>query len=139
MNSGQYLIELLSDEYMLKILYATNDKPRSITQLSEDFDIPITACYRRIENLRNSGLVFEEGTEVSEKGRRIKLYRSSVSKIDVRFENGKMIFEISTDDGGMKARELNVLTDMDLECEPPSIVKDKILTEIFMHRVHGDS
>ncbi len=93
---------------MLKILYATNDKPRSITQLSEDFDIPITACYRRIEDLRARGLVFEEGTQVSEKGRRIKLYKSSVSKIDVHFQNGKMVFEISTDDGERMARRLDV-------------------------------
>ncbi len=138
MNTSQYLIELLSDEYMLKILYATNDKPRSITQLSEDFDIPITACYRRIEDLRARGLVFEEGTQVSEKGRRIKLYKSSISKIDVHFQNGKMVFEISTDDGERKARELDVLTDLDIECDPPSMIKDSVFSEILMHRVKGD-
>jgi DNA-binding Lrp family transcriptional regulator len=124
---------------MLKILYATNDRPMSITQLSEDFDIPITACYRRIENLRDTGLVYEDGSEVSEKGRKIKLYKSSVTKIDVRFENGKMVFEISTDDGGMKARELDVLTDMDIECEPPSVLKDRVMSDIFVHRFHGES
>jgi DNA-binding Lrp family transcriptional regulator len=139
MNSSQYLIELLSDEYMLKILYATNDRARSITQLSEDFDIPITACYRRIENLRDKGLVFEDGTKISEKGRRIKLYRSAVSKIDVHFENGKMVFEISTEDGEKKARELDVLTDMDMECEPPSVIKDNVYSKTFFHRIHGDS
>ena len=121
MNSSQSLIELLSDEHMLEILYATNETPKSITSLSKDFGISVTACYRRIELLQEMGIVRKDHEALSKKGRIIKLYRSNINKIDILFENGKMVFELSMDNGEKKNILRNVLTDKDIEYEPDPI------------------
>ena len=39
---------LLTDEYAERILVATQDVPRSVQEISDRYDIPIAACYRKI-------------------------------------------------------------------------------------------
>ncbi len=82
--------KLLSDEYTVKILTATYSLPRSANYLSVKFDIPIAACYRRIRELENVGLLTIIEKILTPRGKRVSLYQSNLKSAYLTFENGKL-------------------------------------------------
>src|SRR2546422_894741 len=48
---------LLTDEYAERILVATQRIPRSVQEISDKYDIPIAACYRKIHELEEAGFL----------------------------------------------------------------------------------
>jgi DNA-binding Lrp family transcriptional regulator len=81
---------LISDEYVLKILAATFREPKSAQELSLKFDIPIAACYRKIRELENAGLLKCTARILTQQGKRVKLYRSQVVNAYIFFEKNKL-------------------------------------------------
>lgn len=80
---------MLGDEYSTEILAATDD-PKSARELSNQLEVPIATCYRRIEDLVEAGLLTEVGRELSDRGRRTSVYRRTVDDLTVSFENGEV-------------------------------------------------
>ena len=80
---------MLGDEYSTEILAATDD-PKSARELSDQLEIPIATCYRRVEALVEAGLLNEVGRELSDRGRRTSVYRRTVDDLTVSFENGEV-------------------------------------------------
>ena len=118
-------LELLSDEYILKILELTSDRSLNITSISKKLDIPLSSCYRRIEDLTTSGLV-RCYMDMTDGGRRSKVYHSLIRKMDVYFRCGAMI--ITTEDfNGKKTRtQLDFELDSILEYST-DLSKDEII------------
>jgi len=81
---------LLTDEYAVKILMATVRLPRSAQQISEQFGIPIAACYRRIRDLEVAGLIRCTERRLSRKGKRVCFYQSRVRTAALQYENGRL-------------------------------------------------
>ena len=79
------LLQALGNKYSPEILDAT-DEPRSAQELSEELDIPIATCYRRIDELTEHDLLELHDNVLSEERRRIKVYRRSVDAVRVEFE-----------------------------------------------------
>ena len=82
--------KLLADEYNVKILAATFKDSKSAQELSLKFDIPIAACYRRIRELEMTGMIECSERILSQKGKRVKLYRSQVKGVYLFYESGKL-------------------------------------------------
>ena len=80
------LLSALGSKYSAEILCAAGT-PKSVQALSEDIEIPIATCYRRIEELVDAGLLECEGRKLSEEGRRTNIYRRTVDEIEVNFSN----------------------------------------------------
>lgn len=78
------LLRVLGNKYNAEILQAT-DSPKSAQELSDELDIPIATSYRRIEELAEHNLIELEGTEFSEEGRRMKVYRRCIDELTVTF------------------------------------------------------
>ncbi len=81
---------LLTDEYAVKILMATVRSPRSAQQISEQFGIPIAACYRRIRDLEVAGLIRCTERRLSRQGKRVCYYQSRVRTAALQYENGRL-------------------------------------------------
>jgi predicted ArsR family transcriptional regulator len=81
---------LLTDEYAVKILVATVRSPRSAQQISEQYGIPIAACYRRIRDLELAGLIVCTERRLSQQGKRVGYYLSRIKTATVQFDNGKL-------------------------------------------------
>lgn len=79
------VLRVLGNKYNAEILQATAS-PKSAQELSEELDMPIATSYRRIEELTEHGLLEMEGKELSEDGRRTKVYRRCVDELTVTFE-----------------------------------------------------
>ena len=80
------LLSALGSKYSAEILCAAGT-PKSAQALSEDIEIPIATCYRRIEELVEAGLLECEGRTLSAEGRRTNIYRRTLDEIEVDFKD----------------------------------------------------
>jgi predicted ArsR family transcriptional regulator len=80
------LLQTLGNKYSAEILDAT-DEPRSAQELSDELDVPIATCYRRIDELTEHDLLELHDNVLSDDRRRIKVYRRSVDGVRVDFDD----------------------------------------------------
>lgn len=85
------LLSALGSKYSAEILCAAGT-PKSAQALSEDIEIPIATCYRRIEELVDAGLLTCEGRQLSDEGRRTNIYRRTLDEIEVDFSSDEPQF-----------------------------------------------
>jgi DNA-binding LytR/AlgR family response regulator len=79
------LLQTLGNKYSAEILDAT-DEPRSAQELSDELDIPIATCYRRIDELTEHNLLELHDNILSDDRRRIKVYRRNVDAVRIEFD-----------------------------------------------------
>jgi len=101
---------LLTDEYAERILVATQSSPRSVQEVSDRYDIPIAACYRKVHELEGAGFLRCAEIVTTPKGKTMKLYRSLLKSAHLVYEGGvfrvKFEFDYEKDING-KWIELN--------------------------------
>jgi len=78
------VLRVLGNEYNAEILEATSEA-HSAQQLSEELDVPIATCYRRIDELTEADLLELYDRPLSDEHRRINVYRRNVDEIRVEF------------------------------------------------------
>ncbi|MFB6221962.1 MAG: helix-turn-helix domain-containing protein [Halolamina sp.] len=81
------IIEALGNKYNPEILDATSE-PKSAQELSDQLDVPIATCYRRINELTDVDLLELHDQPLSEEHRRIKVYRRCVDEVTIDFRDG---------------------------------------------------
>ncbi|MFB6188522.1 MAG: helix-turn-helix domain-containing protein [Halapricum sp.] len=84
------LLRTLGNKYSAEILDAA-DEPRSAQDLSDELDIPIATCYRRIDELTEHELLELHDSILSDDRRRIKVYRRNVESVSVAFDESLSI------------------------------------------------
>lgn len=80
-------VRALGDKYNPDIL-AVTDEPKSAQELSDELDVPIATCYRRIEDLQEVELLELHDRPLSDEHRRVNVYRRNVDGIEITFRNG---------------------------------------------------
>src|SRR5438034_8961056 len=90
---------LLTDEYAERILVATQTVSRSVQEISDKYDIPIAACYRKIHELEEAGLLHVAEIVTTPKGKTMNLYRSLLNSAQLVYQNGifKVKFQFDRD------------------------------------------
>jgi predicted ArsR family transcriptional regulator len=83
--SSVNLLQTLENESSAEILGATNE-PRSAQGLSDELEIPIATCYRRIDELTEHDLLELHDNILSDDRRRIKVYRRNVDAVRIDFD-----------------------------------------------------
>ena len=91
--SSVELLQTLGNKYSAEILDAT-DEPRSAQELSDELEIPIATCYRRIDELTEHDLLELHDNILSDDRRRIKVYRRNVDAIRVEFGDEELFVDI---------------------------------------------
>jgi len=81
------LLQTLGNKYSAEILDAT-EEPISAQDLSDELEIPIATCYRRIDELTEHDLLELHDNILSDDRRRIKVYRRNVDEVRVDFDEG---------------------------------------------------
>ncbi|HYB03178.1 MAG TPA: helix-turn-helix domain-containing protein [Nitrososphaerales archaeon] len=88
------LIRALADEYSRKILLGTVERARSVEDLSEIFQIPISTAYRRVNEMREVGLLTVEKTILTDEGKKFELFRSSFKGINLQLDKGDIVVDV---------------------------------------------
>jgi predicted ArsR family transcriptional regulator len=86
------VLAALGGKYSAEILSAAT-RPISAQDLSEELDVPIATCYRRIEDLVDAGLLTCEGRRLSDEGRRTDVYRRTIDSVTFDFADGAPTFD----------------------------------------------
>lgn len=88
------VIRTVLDGYAFRILMATHEAECSAFDLARRFDIPIVACYRRLRQLEDLGVIVPSSTAVETAGHPIRLFRSHLRSARIRFEDGRLWAQI---------------------------------------------
>jgi predicted transcriptional regulator len=78
------MLEALADRYARIILTATIDEPKSVIQLSEEYNIPMSTAYRKVNKLKRDGLIKVDGSVINN-GKRYFLYKSNIKAVNIIF------------------------------------------------------
>jgi hypothetical protein len=81
----------LADEEMMKILDSVMYHSKSIVDISREYNIPHTTCYRKW--LLNEGLVIVDRIIITPEGKKFSLYHSVLKSINVKYESNNVIIE----------------------------------------------
>lgn len=95
------LMRILTDSYAIKILAASYHEEKSAIQLSQELNVPIAACYRRLHSLQSMNLI-SVSVKTNYKGKKIKYYNSNIKKASIQIENNHIYIELFDKDGNVK-------------------------------------
>ncbi len=82
----QRVVEALADAEARAILFSSVRRGRTATELSEALRIPLSSVYKKLADLSELALVEVERIELTDRGRRLKVYRSRISKADITIQ-----------------------------------------------------
>ncbi|UCE80833.1 MAG: winged helix-turn-helix transcriptional regulator [Methanobacteriota archaeon] len=91
------MFSLVLDKHTSKILDLTSESPLNATELSRIIGIPLAACYRRIRMLREAGLIREDIKTLSEGGKSVSSYRSTIESAKVVLREGRLSINMTVD------------------------------------------
>lgn len=74
-------------------------RPKSALELSEKLDIPIAACYRKINILESAGLICCEERKLTRAGKRVNMYKAKVKSASIAMERTGVRTRIEMTDG----------------------------------------
>ncbi|HIJ00279.1 MAG: hypothetical protein PWQ88_57 [Candidatus Methanomethylophilaceae archaeon] len=90
---------LITDLYSAKITLATMREAMSAKEMSERLGIPIAACYRKIRQLEDAGLLSCTERRITRSGKRVSYYKSKVKNANIEFSEGVVMVSIKKTDG----------------------------------------
>ncbi len=96
------VIRTVLDGYAFRILMATHEAECSAFDLSRRFGIPIVACYRRLRELEELGVIIPSSTTMETAGHPIRLFRSHLRSARIQFEDGKLWAKIELASPGVE-------------------------------------
>jgi DNA-binding Lrp family transcriptional regulator len=70
------ILEALADGFSEKIMSSTVEEARTVEEMSSVQGIPLSTCYRRMQELVDEGLVLVERIVITGSGKRYATYRS---------------------------------------------------------------
>lgn len=97
------VLDALGNKYSTEILCAART-PTSAQELSDELEVPIATCYRRIEELEEVGLLQCEGRQLSDEGRRTNVYRRTLDEFAIEFAGESP--RLSTEDRSAAKNEI---------------------------------
>ena len=79
----QKVLEMLADAESRAIIFSIIKKGKTAAELSEKHKIPLSSVYKKISDLEELTLIQVDRWQISEKGRRFKVYRSRIKNAEI--------------------------------------------------------
>ncbi|MFW6375554.1 MAG: hypothetical protein ACOCZJ_00155 [Thermoplasmatota archaeon] len=98
-NDVEDKLEVLADSYSKRILSGCYRKAKAVQDLSWKYNIPIAACYRKVKSLREAGFLKIDKKKPSRRGKKTKLYRTTLKKAMIKFEEGEFMVKFRYPNG----------------------------------------
>jgi predicted transcriptional regulator len=87
------IVSALSDDYSMKIIASTVSEAKSPEQISQENNIPMSTCYRRIHDLVTLSIIQVSKIDL-ENGKKSVLYKSAYKDILVKFEGHELAVDL---------------------------------------------
>ena len=82
----QKVIEMLADAESRAILFSIIRNGKTATELSEKHKIPLSSVYKKISDLQELTLIQIDSWQISEKGRKYKVYKSRIKNAEINIK-----------------------------------------------------
>ena len=79
----QKVIEMLADAESRAILFSMIKRGKTAAELSEKHKIPLSSVYKKISDLQELTLIKIDSWQISEKGRKFKVYKSRIKNAEI--------------------------------------------------------
>ena len=83
----QKIIESLSNICTRSVLFAVKNESKDVTQIADELKISLSTVYKTLATLEDLALAEVDRYEISSEGKKIKLYRSRIGKVEIPLEN----------------------------------------------------
>ena len=83
----QKIIESLSNVCTRSVLFSIKNESKDVTQISSELEISLSTVYKTLSTLEDLALAEIEQYVISDEGKKIKLYRSRIGKVEITLEN----------------------------------------------------
>ncbi len=90
-------VQLLTDPYAKNILVGCYQRAMTAQEISWEYNIPIAATYRRLNDLEEAGLI-EEAEEVESGGSKASRYKTKLEEAVLTFEDGNFSIQLKVDE-----------------------------------------
>lgn len=92
--STEQLLDLFGDEYTRRVFEVVSERPRGGRAVAEAAGVSRATAYRRLNELRDAGLVRSE-YQISSDGHHHKQFAASAEHLSVSLDNGEIDAAIS--------------------------------------------
>ncbi len=72
------------------ILFSIKRRSKLAEEISQESNIPISTVYLKLNNMKNLAMIFVERIELSDRGRRLRYFRSRIWEAEISFEKLKL-------------------------------------------------
>ena len=79
----QKVIEMLADAESRAIIFSITKKGMTASDLSAKHKIPLSSVYKKISDLEDLTLIKVDSCQISEKGRKFKVYKSRIKNAEI--------------------------------------------------------
>ena len=83
----QKIIESLSNICTRSVLFAVKNESKDVTQIADELKISLSTVYKTLATLEDLALAEVDRYEISSEGKKIKLYRSRIGKVEITLDD----------------------------------------------------
>jgi predicted transcriptional regulator len=83
----QRIIESLSNVCTRSVLFSIKHESKDVTQIANELKISLSTVYKTLSTLEDLALAEIEQYVISDEGKKIKLYRSRIGKVEITLED----------------------------------------------------
>jgi len=83
----QRIIESLSNICTRSVLFSVKNESKDATQIADELKISLSTVYKTLSILENLALAEVDKFVISPEGKKIKLYRSRIGKVEITMDN----------------------------------------------------
>lgn len=84
---NQKIIESLSNVCTRSVLFSVKGESKDVTQIANELKISLSTVYKTLSTLEDLALAEVDRYVISPEGKKIKLYRSRIGKVEITLEN----------------------------------------------------
>tara|TARA_Y100000389_G_C17089494_1_gene330638 strand:+ start:50 stop:400 length:351 start_codon:yes stop_codon:yes gene_type:complete len=83
----QKIIESLSNVCTRSVLFSVKNESKDVPQIADELKISISTVYKTLSTLEDLALVEIDRYVISPEGKKIKLYRSRIGKVEITLDD----------------------------------------------------
>lgn len=92
------LTRIMADEYSRRILLSGAAKAKTVEDFSREDGIPLSTCYRRVNEMHEEGILVVERIVISPEGKKSELYRSGFREVRISMVDGNLQIEATVNE-----------------------------------------
>ena len=100
---NQKIIESLSNVCIRSVLFSVKAESKDATQIANELKISLSTVYKTLSTLENLALAEVDKYVISPEGKKIKLYRSRIGKVEIILENLEPVLLLYPNDSNIKS------------------------------------